>query len=412
MAGKLNDVMIRNLKPTGKQQKLSDGEGLFLIVTPKGSKLWRYRTFYNGKENTLSFGKYPAISLAQARQMKIEAQGLEIKGIDPALARKEEKARVKNESLNERMTFKVVAMEWLEKMQAEWAATNLKKKVRLLNGLFNVIGDKPISSIIPADILPFLKSIDMAGKTCTAHALAQTASQVFRYARICGYCMFNPADGLTGALKRIESKHYACLKTPEKVGELLRAIDEYPGSISVFFALKILPYVALRSTELRDAFWREIDFDKAVWTVPATRANRLKDGGGMKMRIAHEVPLARQAVNLFMQLKQCGQNGDLCFPGRQSKTACITDASLLNAIRSMGYTREDMTVHGFRGTFSTLLNEKKTEWGFDSDIIERQMAHSQKDAVRAAYNHASYMAQRRRLMQMWADYLDELKAIV
>ena len=191
----------------------------------------------------------------------------------------------------------------------------------------------------------------------------------------------------------------------------MRLIDEFKGSISVLFALKILPYVPLRSTELRGAAWSELDLDNALWIVPAARKPRKKDGGGMKMRIEHEIPLARQVVDLFRRLQAFHQAGPLCFPGRNSATECITDVALLNAIRRMGYGRDEMCVHGFRGTFSTLLNEKKLEWKIDSDIIERQLAHAEKNAVRDAYNHAVYLEERRRMMQLWADYLDELRGL-
>lgn len=173
----------------------------------------------------------------------------------------------------------------------------------------------------------------------------------------------------------------------------------------MIYALRILPYVALRSTELRGAYWQEIDFDASIWIVPASRAQRPKDGGGMKMRIAHEVPLSRQALALFQELRNFGQPGPLCFPGSKSQYNCITDMGLLNALRSMGFGRDEMTIHGFRGIFSTLLNEKKLERGFDGDIIEKQLAHKEKDVVRGAYNHAAYLSQRSALMQKWADYL-------
>ncbi len=331
-------------------------------------------------------------------------------GLDPNAEKIRQKVEAKEQAAMAGRTFKAVALEWLDVQEEIWAASNYKKKLRLLEILFNAFGDKPITELVPADILAVLKPIDACGKTVTAHALAQTASQVCRYARACGYCTFNAADGLNSVLRPIKSKPRAALLNPADVGRLLRDIDNYQGSISVMFALKILPFVALRSTELRGAAWAEIDIEKALWTVPASRKPNPKDGGGMKMRQAHEVPLSRQTVELFKELRACCQSGPLCFPSPHSNGSCISDMGLLNAIRRMGYGKEDMTIHGFRTVFSTFLNEKKQEWGFDADAIERQLAHSKEDKTRAAYDRADYLEQRTRLMQVWADYLDDLRA--
>ena len=204
-------------------------------------------------------------------------------------------------------------------------------------------------------------------------------------------------------------KHYATITDPAAVGHLLRCIDEYQGGAVVGYALKILPYLALRSAELRGGRWSEIDLDKALWIVPAARRENAKDGGGMKMRIAHAVPLPTQAVRLFRELHLLTGTGEQCFPGRHSASQCISDMALLNGIRRMGFSKEEMTIHGFRAMFSTILNEKKLEWGFDGDIIEAQLAHKEQNTVRDAYNHASYLDKRRELLQRWADYLDELR---
>lgn len=190
----------------------------------------------------------------------------------------------------------------------------------------------------------------------------------------------------------------------------MRSIDEYQGGTIVSYALKILPYLALRSAELRGGRWSEIDLDKALWIVPASRREKAKDGGGMKMRVAHEVPLPTQVVKLFRELHMLTGNGSLCFPGRHSSSQCISDMALLNGIRRMGFGKEEMTIHGFRAMFSTILNEKKLEWGFDADIIEAQLAHKEQNAVRGAYNHASYLDKRREMLQKWADFLDEIRS--
>ena len=410
MAGKLTDTRLRAIKGTGRVQKLSDGHGLYIHVSPTGSRLWRMAYSFDGKQKTLSFGRYPDTSLADARKRCAEARELLAKGIDPGAEKKRIKAEAAMASEIATRTFDAVANEWLEIQKDDWAESNYKKKLRIVGILSACIGEKPIAHIQPVDILAAIRPYDACGKASWAHSLAQTASQICRFARTCGYCMFNAADGLTGVLKPIRSKHHACITNPAEAGRLLRSIDEYQGSVSVLYALKILPYVVLRSTELRGAAWAEIDLDKAQWIVPASRKARAKDGGGMKCRIAHTVPLAPQVVRMFEELQAFRQGGPLCFPGVKSSTACIVDGTLLGAIRRMGFSREEMTMHGFRGTFSTLLNEKKLEWGFDSDIIESQLAHKEANAVRGAYNHAVYLEQRRRLMEKWADYLDNLKA--
>lgn len=344
-----------------------------------------------------------------ARDKREQAKALLEQDIDPSAEKKRVKAEARQEQEEAARTFRAVALEYVATQESVWAASNMKKKLRLLERLFAAIGDKPVTQIIPADILEVARPYDDCGKTVTAHAIVQAASQVCRYARACGYCVYNAADGLTKVLRPIRSKHRACLKDATKLGQLLRDIDGYKGAVSTMWALRLIPYIPLRSTELRGAAWTEIDLDKAIWTIPATRAERPQDGGGMKMRIAHVVPLPTQAVELFRQLKTFNQAGPLCFPSRQSATRCISDMTLLNAVRRMGYGKDEMCVHGFRGTFSTLLNEKKLEWGFDKDIIEKQLAHKEKDAIRDAYNHADYLEQRQRLMQQWADYLDGLR---
>ena len=331
------------------------------------------------------------------------------KGIDPGEQKKEAKAEAAAIAKDAALTFRAVADEWMEVKTDAYAASNIKNKQWIIGLLCAHLGDMPISKIVPADILSAIRPVEAAGHNVTAHKMAETAGQICRFARTCGHIVFNPADGLKEALKPIQEKHYATLTDPAKVGHLLRSIEEYQGGMSVMFALKILPYLALRSMELRGARWTEIDLDKATWVVPASRREKPKDGGGMKMRIAHEIPLPTQVVKLFNELRMLTDNENLCFPGRHSASQCISDMALLNAIRRMGFGKDEMTIHGFRAMFSTMLNERKLAWGFDGDIIEAQLAHKEQNAVRGAYNHASYLEQRRGMMQKWADYLDELK---
>jgi len=405
----LTDAAIKNAKPKSGPYKLFDGGGLFVLVTPAGGKPWRLAYRFAGKQKTLSFGVYPAVSLKDARQKREEAKEQLAKGIDPGERKKEAKVEAAAIAKDAALTFKAVADEWLDVKKDAYAASHTKSKRWIIRLLCAHLGNKPISKIVPADILTAIRPVEAAGHNVTAHKMAETAGQICRFARTCGHIVFNPADGLKEALRPVQTTHYATLTDPSKVGDLLRCIDEYQGSISVVYALKILPYVALRSQEIRGARWSEIDLNNALWVVPASRREKPKDGGGMKMRIAHEVPLPTQVVKLFRELRIVTDNEKLCFPGRQSASQCISDVALLNAVRRMGFSREEMTIHGFRAMFSTMLNEKKLEWGFDKDVIEAVLAHKEANAIRGAYNRATYLEQRRALLQRWADYLDGLR---
>jgi integrase len=364
---------------------------------------------YDGKRKTLSFGAYPAVSLRDARARREEAKEQLARGIDPGEQKKVAKAAAIAERKEIEKTFEAVAHEWMATKADTFAASNTKKKEWIIGLLAKHIGEVPVSRLKPVDILSAIRPVEGAGHIETAHKMAQAAGQICRYARTCGYAEFNPADGLTGVLKPSRNKHHAAIIDPAEVGALLRAIDSYPGTPVIRYALKILPYVALRSTELRGARWTELNLDEAVWTVPASRKPDPKDGGGMKMRVAHIVPLSSQVVTLFRELHLLTGIGYLCFPSEQSATQPISDMGLLNALRRMGYAKGEMTVHGFRGMFSSLVNAKKLEWGIDADVIERQLAHTEGNKIRGAYNHAEYLPERRRMMSRWADYLDGLR---
>ena len=405
----LTDTAIKAFKAKDKLYKEFDGGGLYLEVAPKGGKWWRIKYRFQGKEKRISLGIYPTVSLKEARESREQAKKLLAQGIDPSEQKKAVRAEAATIAKEVTLTFRVVADEWLEIKKDTYAASNIKKKQWIIGLLCSHIGDKPISKLVPADILGAIRPVEAAGNNVTAHKMAETAGQICRFARTCGHIVFNPADGLKEAMKPIQTKHYACLTTPDEIGHLLRCIDGYQGSLSVIYALKILPYLVLRSMELRGARWSEIDLEAAKWVVPASRRERPQDGGGMKMRIAHEIPLPTQVVKLFHELRVFTGSGTLCFPGRQSASQCISDMALLSAIRRMGFSKEEMTIHGFRAMFSTLLNEKKLAWGLDADIIEAQLAHKEQNSVRGAYNHASYMEQRRDMVQKWADFLDSLR---
>jgi len=394
----LSDTSVRNAKVQDKALKLFDGGGLFLFVSPAGGKLWRLKYRFQGKEKLLALGAYPDISLKDARKKREEAKELLAKDVDPAEAKKEAKATAAAIELEMATTFESVARDWFSKKKAAWTPGHQKKILsRLENQLFPILGTKLFSSLEPGDFLAAIQKAESRGAIETAHRLAQLCGQVSRYARIVGHTRYDVAAGLTEALTPVQTNHYDTITDPTEIGHLLRAIDTYASEPSICFALKILPFVFVRSIELRGAEWGEFDFDAATWIIPAER---------MKMKRPHTVPLARQVVNLLHFLRTLTGNERFLFPSLYSASRSISDMGLLNALRRMGYAKGVMTIHGFRSMASTLLNEQ----GYNRDWIERQLAHGEKNAIRAAYNHAEYLPERRRMMQEWADYLDGLKA--
>jgi len=394
---KLSDVSLRGIKATGKIQKYHDGGWLYLHVTPTGGKLWRMGYRFEGKQKTLSFGAYPAVSLKEARQKSDKAKEIIAKGVDPGTAKKEARIKAAAVAREEAVTFAVTAREWYAKKTIDLSPGYRQKIMsHLEKQLFPYIGNIPFSKIEPVNILAAVRHAEERGTIETAHRLAQLAGQVCRYARLAGYTKYDAAAGLTEALSPVQRKHYAAITDPKEIGHLLRAIDEYQGEVSICYALRVMPYVFVRSMELRGAEWSEINFDAAEWIIPA---------GRMKMKRPHVVPLARQAIKLLDEIGAFTGGGRLVFPGAVSVNRCISDMGLLNALRRLGYGKEQMTVHGFRSMASTRLNEM----GYRPDVIEAQLAHGDQDAVRSAYNRASYLPERRRMMQEWADTLDELR---
>jgi integrase len=394
----LTDTAIKAFKPKIKPYKEFDGSGLYLEVAPSGGKWWRLKYRFGGKEKRISLGTYPAIGLKDARQRRDEAKTMLAKGIDPG----EHKKALKMEAAaiiakDEALTFEAVAREWYAKKTV--ALTDGYRKqlmARLENLLFPYIGGTRLSILEPADILKAIRHTEERGHIETAHRLAQVAGQICRYARLTGYTKYDVATRLSEALPPVQSKHFAAITDPTEIGHLLRAIDSYPGDISVGYALRIMPYVFVRSGELRAAEWPEINLEGAEWIIPA---------GRMKMRRPHVVPLARQVVKLFTELKAVTGTGRYIFPSPFSAGRCISDVGLLNGLRRMGYSKGQMTVHGFRTMASTLLNEQK----YRPDVIEAQLSHGDKDLIRAAYNRAEYLSERRQMMEEWAEYLDGLR---
>jgi integrase len=389
----LTDVAIRKIKPTEKPCKLADGGGLYLLVNPGGSKWWRFKYRFGGKEKLLSLGTYPDTSLAAARERRDEARRQVQAGIDPSEQRKAQKAAGAERAAN---SFAVIAEEWLAKQRM--APATLEKARWTLDSLvFPWIGNRPIAEIDTPEMLKLLRRIEERGAHETAHRTKQRCGQIFRYAIATGRASRDPTADLRGALTPVKVTHRAALTDPAKVGELLRAIDGYTGGLIARSALKFAPLVFARPGELRQAEWSEIDLDAALWRIPA---------GKMKMREEHIVPLSSQAVAVLRELQPLTGGGQYVFPSERSRQRPMSDGTINAALRRMGFDKDSMTGHGFRAMASTRLNEM----GWSPDVIERQLAHAERNKVRAAYNRAQYIDERKRMMQAWADCLDALCA--
>jgi integrase len=402
----LTDTTVKNAKQKEKKYKLSDGGGMYLEVAPSGGKLWRVKYRFGGKEKRLSLGQYPAVSLKDARQKREEAKELLAKGIDPSEQKKVDRDAARAAERDAALTFAVIGNQWFEKHCADTVPATQKKTRWYLDTIFEYIGNDSFAGLDRKTLVDAVKDLQDRISPHMAHRVAGVLNRVCFYAWDCGYTDRNLADRISSALRPQKSKHRAALIAPKEVGNLLRKIHQYGGEgFSVSYCLKILPYLALRSEEIRGARWAEIDLDAAAWTIPAMRHEY---GGGMKMRIEHVIPLPRQAVELFKELKsrQVMTLGDcdLCFPSPRAKGRHITSESLLVALKVI-HGNGDISTHGFRTTFSTLARER----GFNPAHIEKQLAHKEENGVIEAYDRSTYFEQRRVDMQAWADYLDELR---
>jgi integrase len=386
----LSNAVISGAKPREKAFKLADGGGLYLLVTPAGSRWWRLRFRVRGTEKMLSLGTFPDVSLKLARERRDQARRDLASGIDPSAKRRTEKMTSGN-------TFEAIAREWYDKFSPSWAPGYSSKVIRRLEiRVFPWIGSMPIPQIKPPDLLACLRRVEARGKLGTAHRALQVCGRVFRYAVATGRAERDPSGDLRGALPPKQEKHHASFTDPRSLAGLLRAIDAYDGSNVVRSALRLAPLVFVRPGELRAAEWKEFNLDAGEWRIGAER---------MKMRVQHIVPLSRQAVAILREMEPVTGAARFVFPSPRSDTRPLSDNGMLAALRRMGFERGVLTVHGFRSTASTLLNEQ----GWNPDAIERQLAHSERDGVRAAYNYAEYLPERRKMMQAWADYLDALK---
>lgn len=390
----LTTVQIRSLKPEQRPYKVADSEGLFLLVQPTGALLWRFRYKVFGQERKLSLGTFPDLSLQQARRKRDEARAQLIDGIDPV---EEKRQRRLEAELAAKTTFGLVADEYIQKMQREGKSPATIKKARWFLELLEGIAKRPIASVTPHELLDVLKRVERRGHHETAVRLRAFAGRVFRYGFATLRTDRNPADILRGALTVPRVRHHAAIIEPTKVGELLRAIEDYNGRPETVFALKLAPHVFLRPGELRQAKWEEIDFAAKVWRVPAER---------MKMKQPHTVPLSRQSLYLLQELRGLARKSEFLFPALHTTQRSICENTLNVALRRLGYGHDDMTSHGFRAMASTLLNESGL---WHPDAIERALAHGEHNKVRAAYHRGAHWAERVRMAQWWSDYLDRLR---
>ena len=391
----LTDVAIRSSKPTNALQKLSDGEGLQLWIQPSGSKLWRMAYRFDGKQKSLAFGTYPELGLSDARKKRDEAKALLVSGIDPSQQKRLDKI---TKAISNATTFKVIAEEFLDKQAREGRANRTLAKNRwLLEFTYPLLGARPIADIKAQEVLAVLKRLEARGTLETARRVRANAGAVFRYAIATGRAENDPTIALKGAIIAPKVTHRAAITDAVAFGGLLRAIEAFDGQPTTKAALRLLPLVFTRPSELRLAQWDEFDLDKAIWIIPAKRT---------KMRREHQVPLAHQALAILKDLHPITGQGALVFPGIRTAQRPISENTLNAAMRRMGYDKEEVTAHGFRATASTLLNESGK---FSPDSIERALAHQDPDAVRRAYARGSFWKERVDMAQWWADHLDTLR---
>ncbi|MBX7149159.1 integrase arm-type DNA-binding domain-containing protein [bacterium] len=399
----LTDIQVKTAKPKDNPKKpgekitdrLFDGGGLYLEVSPTGGKWWRYKYRFDGKEKRLSLGVYPDVTLKEAREKHIEARKLRSNGVDPLQNRYAMKAARAEKSAN---TFEVIAREYFSKPSGRCSEAHQKNIVRRLEiDIFPWIGSRPISEVTTPELSVVLRKVENRGALETAHRLLQNCEQVFRYAIQTGRAERNPAPNLKGMLKPPKVKHYAALVEPNAVGQLLRAIDGYQGSFVTKCALRFAPLVFVRPGELRQAEWAEINFDTAEWNIPAER---------MKMKEAHLVPLSKQALDILREIYPVTGSGRYVFPGERTRTRPMSNNAVLAALRRMGFGKDEMCGHGFRAMAKTMLTQVLHVPG---EYSEQQLAHKVSDPLGRAYNRATHLPERRKMMQQWADYLDKLR---
>jgi integrase len=391
----LSDLQVKNAKAKEKEITLFDGGGLYLLVTPTGGKLWKMKYSIGGKHKKLSFGAYPAISLADARQRRDDAKKLLANGIDPVDAKNAQKAAQGEQDTN---TFEVIAREWHSKFADTWVPSHAQHKLeRLEKNVFPWIGKRPIKLITAPEVLAVLRRMEERNILDTAHRVRFECGAIFRYAIATGRADRDPVADLKGALPPVKNGHHAAPTAPKEVAPLLRAIDGFQGSYVVKCALQLAPLLFVRPGELRAAEWSEFDFEASEWNIPAAK---------MKMKIAHLVPLPKQAVDILKALHPLTGHSKYVFPGHRSPLRCMSDNALNAALRRMGFEKSEVTTHGFRAMARTILDEVLQ---VRPDFIEHQLAHAVKDPNGRAYNRTAHLTERKKMMQLWADYLEGIK---
>lgn len=399
----LTDTLIRTTKPAAKPVRLYDGRGLYLEVTPSGGRWWRLKYRFEGREKLLSMGTYPDTGLKAARAKQDQARELLAQGVDPSDARRAERASKSEQASN---SFEAVAREWhttvhLAQVSAGHAARTL---IRLEQDVFPWLGSLTVSEIKAPQLLQTMRRIEARGAIETAHRALQACGQVFRYAIATGRAEHDPTPDLRGALKPVLVQHMAAITDPKRVGELLRAIEAYKGMPITRAALQLAPLVFVRPGELRKAEWIEFDLDAKQWSIPGARMKRTKQE--KLSGAAHIVPLSRQAVAILHDLKPLTGHGRYVFPSPRTGERPMSDNGVLSALRRMGFPKDEMTGHGFRAMARTLLAERLN---VDEAVIEAQLAHAVKDSLGRAYDRTEFLDQRRRMIQLWADYLEKLR---
>jgi integrase len=395
----LTDTQIRQSKPKDKDYKLADGDGLYLLVTPSGGKLWRLKYRFDNKEKLLTLGAYPAVTLSGARKSRDDAKVLLANGQDPGAVKKAIKEAAAVSAAVDANTFERIAREWFAKNEPVWSTGHTATvKTRLEKDVFTQIGSKPIATVTASDVRELLLRVEARGAVDTALRIKIICGQVFRYAVAHGHLEHDPSAALKPCeiFQKREVKHHAAITEPKELAPLLRDIDDYHGTFIIKCALKLAPMLFVRPGELRKMEWSEIDLDAGLWSLPANK---------MKTRQQHLVPLAQQAVSILKELHQLTGSGKYAFPGRTSSRP-MSENSINAALRYLGYDRDTMTGHGFRAVARTILDEVLK---FRVDIIEHQLAHAVRDANGRAYNRTSFLDDRRKMMQVWSDYLDNLK---
>jgi integrase len=391
----LTDTKLRAMKPRAEAYRVADTNGLCIEIRPSGAKVWRYRFRYASKASIITLGEYPTMSLADARIERDKARALVKGGANPAHAAKVERA-IRMEKVGN--TFISVALEFIAKREKEGMTVgSVERSRRLIEKDLASIGNLPIAEMPAPVLLAALRKMEKRGIVASAHRARGLAGQIFRYAIATGRAERNPAADLIGALERPQITHFASIILPSKIGELLRAIHNYHGSLITIAALKLAPLVFVRPAELRKAEWSEIDLDRALWDIPADK---------MKMAQPHLVPLSDQAVAILRDMYPLTGGGQYVFPGVRSIRRPMSENTINAALRYMGFDSDTMTGHGFRAMARTVLDE---ELGFPVDHIEHQLAHAVKDANGRAYNRTTHLPARRKMMQAWADYLDTLR---